>query len=399
METPEMNDLMTRVGPGRPAGELLRRYWHPFAVAQELTDESPTKFVRLLGEDLVAFRDKSGRVGLIADKCAHRSASMVYGRVEERGISCAYHGWLYDCEGNIIETPPERNDSIMKNVKTTAYPVQELVGLLWAYLGPLPAPVIPRYDALARRDGTRKIWVQPMLDCNWLQPMENSMDPAHTQILHQNIGGRRVIANTTRGRIDEVAQYDFYEVPHGLMKKRVMKNGVVDEHPVLFPTVLRHFSETQIRVPVDDTHTQVFIVDFYPAPDGVEVGVDVEDQEPEVEYVIPFKAPADALYPVAQFNMRPEGLKAHNAQPEDHMAWETQGPIADRTKEHLSYSDRGVVLLRRITKEQIEKVQRGEDPMGVQRGENPEMINTNIDEDWWQKNPDRARPNMEAKKV
>ena len=103
MLTAEENELLTRVGPGTPAGEMLRRYWHPIAIAQELDDEHPTKFVRIMSEDLVLFRDKSGRTGLIGDHCAHRSASLVYGRVEERGIACAYHGWLYDCEGNILE--------------------------------------------------------------------------------------------------------------------------------------------------------------------------------------------------------------------------------------------------------------------------------------------------------
>ena len=112
MLTREQNKLLTSVGPGTPAGELLRRYWFPVAVSQDLAEQS-TKFVRLLGEDLVLFKDKSGRVGLLADHCSHRGASLLYGRVEERGISCAYHGWLYDCEGNILETPPERNDAIM----------------------------------------------------------------------------------------------------------------------------------------------------------------------------------------------------------------------------------------------------------------------------------------------
>ena len=145
MLTQEQNDQLTRVGRGTPAGELLRRYWHPVAVAQELTDEQPTKFVRVLGEDLVLFKDKSGGVGLLADHCAHRGASLLYGRVEERGIACAYHGWLYDREGNILETPPERNEAIMQSVKHTAYPVQELAGMYLAYLGPLPAPIIPPY--------------------------------------------------------------------------------------------------------------------------------------------------------------------------------------------------------------------------------------------------------------
>ena len=113
MLTAAENTRLTQVGPGTPAGALLRRYWYPVAVSQDLSEERPTRIVRLLGEDLVLFRDKSRRVGLLADHCSHRGASLLYGRVEERGISCAYHGWLYDCEGNILETPPEHNDAIM----------------------------------------------------------------------------------------------------------------------------------------------------------------------------------------------------------------------------------------------------------------------------------------------
>ncbi|MDA1036322.1 MAG: Rieske 2Fe-2S domain-containing protein [Chloroflexi bacterium] len=200
MLTQEENDFLTRVGPGTPAGELLRRYWHPVATHKDLTEESPTKFVRVLGEDLVLFKDKSGRVGLVADKCPHRSASLVYGRVEERGISCAYHGWLYDCEGNILETPPERNDAVMKNIKIKSYPVQTFVGLHWAYLGPAPAPVIPHYDIWMRKDGTHSVQVRPVLDANWLQPMENSADSPHLEILHQmSIGGGRLRSTRRAG--------------------------------------------------------------------------------------------------------------------------------------------------------------------------------------------------------
>ena len=114
MLTAEDNALITQVGPGTPGGGLLRRYWHPIAVATDLTDERPTKFVRVMGEELVLFKDNSGRTGPIADKFAHSSASLVYGRAEERGISCAYHGWIYDCDGNILETPPESNGDILK---------------------------------------------------------------------------------------------------------------------------------------------------------------------------------------------------------------------------------------------------------------------------------------------
>src|SRR5207249_6444332 len=204
--TKEENDFLTRVGPGEPAGELLRRYWHPVAPVQELSEEHPTRFVRLLGEDLILFKDKSGNVGLIADHCSHRGASLLYGRVEERGIACAYHGWLYDTAGNCLETPAEPAGSLFHlTVKHRAYTVQKFVGMYWAYLGPEPAPVIPPYDIWVRKDGQRHLFLQPQLDANWLQPMENSMDPAHLQVLHQTLAFRgRTPPSTTRGFTDDV---------------------------------------------------------------------------------------------------------------------------------------------------------------------------------------------------
>ncbi len=370
MLTQAQNDFLTRVGPGQPAGDLLRRYWHPIAIAADLTDSQPTKFVRLLGEDLVLFRDRSGRVGLIADKCAHRGASMCYGRVEERGISCAYHGWLYDTGGNILETPPERNDAILRSVKQRAYPVQKFIGMYWAYLGPLPAPVIPKLDVWVRKDGHRKIVVHPVLDCNWFQAMENSVDPAHLQILHQELigrGGARPV-NTTRGYTDDVASFDFELTDFGIIKRREYINGKTEEHPLLFPNILRQGAATQIRVPIDDTHTNHWHVVFTPTPDG---SIVEEDGDPPVEYIAPYKNPPEGLHPHAKFRM--DAVIA-----QDHMAWETQGPIADRTQEHLSFSDRGIHMLRTLLKDQIEAVQQGTDPMGVIRDPNHEMIDTNL---------------------
>src|ERR1051325_8277013 len=134
--TQEQNDMLTQTAAGTPAGELLRRYWHPIALVQDLTPENPTKFVRILSEDLVLFLDKSGNVGLIQDHCPHRGASMLYGRVEERGIACAYHGWLYDPEGNCLEPPAEPADSkFYLTVKATAYPLKRLAGFYWTYMG------------------------------------------------------------------------------------------------------------------------------------------------------------------------------------------------------------------------------------------------------------------------
>src|SRR6476659_1703848 len=168
MLTKEENELLTRVGPGTPMGELLRRYWMPVGYPSELTDEQPTKFVRIMGEDLVLFKDKSGNVGLIADHCVHRGASMLYGRVEERGIACAYHGWLYDTRGTCLETPAEPADSLFHHtVKQRAYPVREQYGLYWAYMGPLPAPVLPKWDLVDA--GPIETVSSQRWDCNWLQ--------------------------------------------------------------------------------------------------------------------------------------------------------------------------------------------------------------------------------------
>jgi len=371
MLTAEENDLLTRIGPGTPAGELFRRYWLPFAVAKELNEENPTKFVRLLGEDLVLFRDKSGNVGLLGDHCSHRGASLLYGRVEERGIACAYHGWLYDTHGNCLETPAEPADSLFRlTVRQKAYPVQRFLDLYWAYMGPEPVPVLPRYDLWVRKDGRHKLEVQPVLDCNWLQPMENSVDPAHSRVLHADVTARRngeAIANTTRGKTDDVEYFEFYELPIGIMKKRVSRNGHIDQHPLVFPNILRHGNDTQIRVPIDDTHTWVVFVNFDPNEDG---SIIEDEGELPVEYLGPYKEPANGQYPFVRFTME-------DVQYQDHMAWETQGPIANRSVERLATSDRGIVMLRDLFKREIEKVQRGEDPICVVRNPDHEMIDTN----------------------
>jgi 5,5'-dehydrodivanillate O-demethylase len=357
----EENELLTRVGRGTPAGELLRRYWYPVAVAAELSAETPTKFVRILGEHLVLFRDRMGRVGLIGDHCPHRGASLLYGRVEERGIACAYHGWLFDTQGDCLECPAEPVGSKFPlTVKHTAYPVQKFIGLYWTYMGPEPLPLIPRYDLWVRKDGRRKIILQPQLDCNWFQAMENSVDPSHLQILHQALIGKgRDIRSTTRGLTDDVKDFDFYEVPYGLMKRRTYKNGLTDQHPLIFPNILRQANATQIRVPIDDTHTRIFFVRFEPTEDGRELAD--QDEEPPVAAMKPYKDPPDALHPFTRFDMMAD------VQAQDHMAWETQGPISDRTSERLGTADRGIVKLRGMMKREIEKVRKGLDPMGVIR--------------------------------
>jgi 5,5'-dehydrodivanillate O-demethylase oxygenase subunit len=247
--------------------------------------------------------------------------------------------------------------------------VRSHIGLYWAYLGPDPAPEIPNYDVWARKDGRRTVDVYPRLDANWLQPMENSVDPAHLQILHQ--AGRPGATNTTRGRTDEVANFDFYETPYGIIKKRTYKDGRVDEHPLIFPNILRQGNVTQIRVPMDDTHTYIVFVHFVPNGQGESAVTD--DERPEVHYQDAFKDPADAIHPFTRFTMT-------WTLPEDHMAWETQGPLTDRSTERLATSDRGIVLYREVLEREIRRVEEGLDPKAVVREPGHAIIDTKLSE-------------------
>jgi 5,5'-dehydrodivanillate O-demethylase len=371
------NETLTRVGPGTPAGELLRRYWHPVAVAAELCEVNPTKAVTVLGEKLVVFRLPPGpgesqpRYGLMEEQCQHRLASLAYGNVDSEGIRCPYHGWKYDLAGNCVEQPAEPPESHYKyEIHQPAYPVQKLAGLLWAYMGPAPAPLLPRWDVLTREDGSRTISVQSDIDCNWLQAMENSADPTHYFWLH--------VARFKSGKSHmDVQNYqeknEFIRFEYGIMKRRTApaknpgEQPIVSEHPLVFPTTLRNVTQVrraskegsedggtpqhdlQIRVPVDDTRTKVYWVKF--TPSATETSSAEED--PPHDYFA--HKDAEGRY---RFDM----ILA-----QDSMVWETQGSIVNRSREHLGASDRGIIMFRKLLKEQIDIVRNGGDPMGIIR--------------------------------
>ena len=361
MLTKEENVLLTSVGRGTPGGELLRRYWMPIACTGELTDEKPIKAARLLGEDLVVYRDKSGRYGVVAEQCPHRKASLAFGRVDEEGIRCPYHGWKFDDTGKCLEQPAEPESGGFKDkIKHIAYPAQRLGGLIWTYMGPQPAPLLPRWDVLTWENGQRWVQKHEIYKCNWLQPMENSVDPSHLYWLH---GDTAHLAPTV-DRYEEDHQFTPFE--YGIMKRRITpgrKAGdppVIDQHPLLFPITLRHvfraskttgfvLHNVQIRVPVDDARTQVFVVYFTP-----------NDTD---------KSPAEGDTPWEYFPIRDENgeYRLSEVLVQDAMAWETQGAPTDRTQEHLGVGDEGIILLRKILREQIEIVRNGGDPLGVVR--------------------------------
>ncbi|HEY2986706.1 MAG TPA: Rieske 2Fe-2S domain-containing protein [Candidatus Binatia bacterium] len=367
MLSAEQNETLTKIGPGTPMGKLLRRYWHPVAASSELI-ERPTKLIKILGESLVLYRDKKGRPGLVADTCAHRRASLLYGIPEEDGLRCAYHGWKYDRTGRCTEMPAEPAGSAFKErVRITGYPVEELGGLIFAYLGPEPAPLLPRWDLFVRDDALRDIGVA-VVPCNWLQIMENGLDPVHVEWLHQHFNnyvlerlGRE--AEKKNPQHHEKIGFDVFE--HGIVKRRVLEGETEANedwqvgHPIIFPTILLSGSVRrptfQIRVPVDDTHTVHWWYSCYVARPGVEVA----PQEKIPFYKVPV--------PGREEDGEPEWPLLDNNSGQDMAMWYTQGPIADRSLEKLGDSDKGVILYRKLLKEEMEKSERGEDPMNVMR--------------------------------
>src|SRR5437870_4431311 len=184
MLSTEENDLVTRIGPGTPGGDMMRRYWQPAALAEELPIGGAPLPIRLLSEDLVLFRDDQGRPGLLGIHCSHRGADLSYGRLEDGGLRCIYHGWLYDINGRCLEQPGEPAGSTFhEKIKHSAYPCRELGGFILAYMGPGEPPLVPNYEFLTVPDDQR-FETKFHQDCNYLQGNEGNIDPTHNSYLH-----------------------------------------------------------------------------------------------------------------------------------------------------------------------------------------------------------------------
>ena len=369
MESAKQNKLLTEVGKGTPMGNLMRRYWQPIGALVDL-DNKWTRRIRLLGEDLVLFKDRQGRLGLIAEQCPHRRASFAHGIPTQNGIRCPYHGWEYNAQGQCINQPNEQDKCAFRDkVSTDAYPVEEMGGMLWTYMGPQPQPLLPRWDGFVA-EGTIRIMGRTLLPINWLQIMENSLDPVHTEWLHghhyeflKEQEGVKVAISTRHLKID------FKEFEYGMTKHRLLEGHSEDGddwkigHPIVFPNMLavgngdeksRYYS-FQMRVPVDDTHTLHLWFNAYVPPQGVAVPQHLLDKV--------------HTYEVPYLDERGEFI-VDNVDGQDMMAWISQGPIADRTQENLGATDKGVVMYRRMLKREMEKVQAGIDPMGLVRDSN-----------------------------
>ena len=362
MLTQEQNDALTQVGPGTPMGAVLRNYWYPVAYTREL-EEFPVKSTRLLGENFAVFKTPEGGYGIVDEKCPHRGASLVYGIVEEGGLRCGYHGWKFGTSGDCLEilAEPDSSEKFRADCGVRAGKAQELGGMVWAYVGDGPAPELPRYEAYIMH-GHRDMGYA-LLPCNWLQIMENAVDPYHVEALHGNYF--EFIAEQTGmempgsfgGNKHEKVAFDSFE--HGIIKRRLLvgQDEESDDwkigHPLVFPYKMwvggNGVYQMQIRVPVDDTHTNVIFYTVH-APDGV----DIPDEVHTVDYPIDWKND-DGTFIVDYI----EG--------QDIMAWVSQGAVADRVNEKITKSDVGVVACRRMFREAMDAVAAGNDPIAVVR--------------------------------
>ena len=390
--TAEQNDLLTRVGPGTPCGELMRRYWQPAALVEEIPPGGAPIPVRLLGEDLVLFRpdpsgrpdasgrDEAGTPGLLGLHCAHRGADLSYGRVEDGGLRCIYHGWLYDVRGRCLEQPGEpavgarHAVAFHERIRHVAYPCREAGGIVFAYMGPGEPPLLPAYEALTLPEEHRqadKFW----LDCNYLQGLEGSIDPTHLSFLHTNLGGGGSPSNRhflqDRAPTIEVEETDFglrimaaRNAEPGQTYLRV-SNFIL---PVLasIPTgPMRQNGYTiNFHVPIDDTHHWNYMLEFDRARPMNERIMDTREMADG--YRIVQDRENRYLQDRASMKQSFSGMgRSFSAQ--DACVTEGAGPIQDRTQEHLGYSDRAILAARDLLMRAMQGAQTGADPAHVLR--------------------------------
>ena len=375
-----------RVGPGTPAGEWFRRYWLVVGTDQDLHDIPQS--VKVLGEELVLFRDPEGNLGLLGLHCPHRGTSLEYGDIEDRGLRCPYHGWLFNVRGQCLEMPAEPKDSkFPEKVKHLSYPVKEQGGLIFAYMGPdrENPPPLPKYRALADSDGRRSLESTRSYDYNWLNFIENGADPVHFSILHR----ADPADGTWRSwffNFKDVPAFDAVETPYG-MKVISRKPGpapeteYVDEKSFALPSILQigdteftHFKKPKEALsegshnahfmfvtPNDDEHFTLFTVNHYTGSD------------PEFFHKLAPSRRIEANREKKEYDKRKYSPFRGSVRSEDIMTQSTQGLTGER-KEQLATSDKGVILIRKIILGAIQEVQEGRTPKGVSRGDEDRMI-------------------------
>jgi phenylpropionate dioxygenase-like ring-hydroxylating dioxygenase large terminal subunit len=388
----EQNERITRVGPGTPAGEMMRRYWQPAALVDELSDERPVKAVRLLGEDLVLFRDEDGQYGLLERRCPHRGADLSYGRLEDGGLRCTFHGWLFDARGKCLEQPPEPIGSrYFQKVQQPAYPCVERSGIIWAYMGPGRPPAFPDFDCFAAPD-EYVFAFKGFVDCNWLQILEVGIDPSHASFLHRffedddpteqygkqfrdaTAGANMPITKVLREyyRPDIIADETDFGMRLTTLRQLDEENMHVRVTNMLMPHAItipmsREMTITQWHVPVDDARSY-----WYAIFTSFSEPVDKEKMRAQrLElYTLPDYMPRLNKENNYGFDPEEQKTKTYTGMGEDinvHDQWavESQGAIADRSVEHLARSDVGITTGRRLIFKAIKAVEEGNPPLGV----------------------------------
>jgi len=387
MISAEQNDLMTRVGPGTPAGALLRNYWQPVALADEFDGRRDVKPVTLLGERFVLFRDERGRYGLLDRHCPHRQADLAYGRLEDGGLRCAFHGWLFDVEGRCLETPAEPAGSrLCEHVRQRSHPVVERSGILFAWLGEGEPSAFPHFDCFAA-PATHTFAFKGYWDCNWLQALEVGIDPAHASFLHRYFEDEDPATSygkQFRGRPSDsdlpitrvLREYDRPEITvartdYGI---RLVTLRRIDEHKthgrathILFPQAFvipmnAEMTITQWHVPTDDRGCYWYsIFTSFTAP----VDKATMREQRLKTYPAPGYRPIHGRHDGWGFDPEEQRTRTYTGMGFDiniHDQWacESPGPVADRTKENLGSTDKGIVLYRRLLVDAIRKAAKGE---------------------------------------
>jgi phthalate 4,5-dioxygenase len=392
MISAEQNERMTRTGAGTPAGALMRRYWQPAALVEELSGPRPARPVRLLGEDFVLFRDAAGALGLLGRHCPHRGADLAFGRIEDGGLRCAFHGWLFDVTGRCLETPAEPEGSALASrIRQCSHPVVERGGIIWAYLGGGEPPAFPDFDCFLA-PASHVFAFKGFIECNWLQALEVGIDPAHASYLHRffededpaqsygrqfraassssDIPMTRLLREHARPRI-EVERTDYGMRLEALRSideahTHVRVTNLVFPHGFVIP-LSAEMTISQWHVPVDDVSCYWYaIFTSFGAP----VDRDAMRRQRLELYTLPDYKPR--LNRDNNYGFDPEQQRTatftgmgHDINVHDQWAIESQGAIADRREEHLGYSDRGIVLYRRMLLDAIERVRQGALPAMV----------------------------------
>ncbi len=392
MLSPEENELLTRVGPGTAMGATLRRYWLPAALSEELPEpDCPPVRVRLLGEDLIAFRDTSGQVGLLGAYCPHRRAPLFFGRNEEHGLRCMYHGWKFDRAGACVDMPNEPAESTFRfKIHHTAYPCEERGGIVWAYLGPpQKRPGLPGLEWLRAPAGCAHV-SKTFEECNYLQALEGGVDSSHSSFLHHDRSRARPQATLSyRGRSGaprlEVLTTEYGFTYASIRHLRDERQNYVRVYQFVMPFYqLRAFEGYQGRpllqghiwVPLDDEHTYVYnwlcAADDAPLPPALveeverEAGSGPDDLLPG--YRLKRNKANDYLIDRAlQRAGNSIGVRGINTQ--DFALQEGMGPIVDRSQEHLGSSDLAIITTRRLLLQAARDVAAGGDPLGVDTGD------------------------------